>query len=257
MFYQYDQLGGDPEYIASDISVNMSYPEHMHQDFEFLLILEGQMKVTVDFRCETLNAGDAVLIFPNQVHSFESTCSRCIMLLFSPLIVGSYTKIVKNRIPVSGIFRPNEYLADSLCTLSDKSPITFKKAVLYMLCDQFGRQAEYVGKSLVKEKPLTDMLIYVENSFGSECSLQNIADQIGYDYKYLSHLFKRSVGINFNEYVNNYRLAYARNLMATTENSILQCALDSGFGSVRTFNRLFKARFGMTPVQFRTQGKAE
>jgi len=48
-------------------------------------------------------------------------------------------------------------------------------------------------------------------------------------------------------------LSHACYLLKNTAQSVLQCALDSGYTSLRSFNRNFKAQFGISPSQYRTK----
>ncbi len=98
---------------------------------------------------------------------------------------------------------------------------------------------------------LYTIFTFVDKNFDNDCSLTDLAKEIGYNYSYLSRYFKNIVGVTFNEYVNNYRLNHACYLIKNNSVSILQCALESGFVSLRTFNRSFKQRFGITPTQYK------
>jgi AraC-like DNA-binding protein len=65
---------------------------------------------------------------------------------------------------------------------------------------------------------------------------------------------------NFNAYVNALRLAQAREALADParrEASVLEIAMDAGFGSIGPFNRAFKAASGLTPSEFRRQVLAD
>jgi AraC-like DNA-binding protein len=253
MLYQYNQLGGNPEYLARVNGSDITFPEHIHENFEIIFVREGETYITVNSVTETVHKGEAILIFPNLVHSIFSTHCRDITFVFSPLFVQGYSNTKTNKIPVSGKFRPDDYLAHALESLSNDSSTAYKKGVLYLLLDQFEKQAVFTSKSRLNDNTLSELFLFVDNSFAGNCSLRDASAQIGYDYKYLSRLFKRSVGINFNEYVNNYRLAMACHLMINTDKSILQCSEESGYSSVRSFNRNFKDKFYVTPMQYRKQ----
>lgn len=61
---------------------------------------------------------------------------------------------------------------------------------------------------------------------------------------------------NFNQFINHYRIEHAKILLLKPENhhwSILVIALESGFSSVGTFNRVFKSMLGHMPSEFRKQ----
>ena len=126
-----------------------------------------------------------------------------------------------------------------------------KKGLLYSLCGQFNKTAEYVKKNADGQSLLYKIFSFVEENFNTDCSLSSLANIIGYDYSYLSRYFKKTIGISFNSYVTNYRLSYACYLMENTEQSILQCAYNSGFASLRNFNRCFKESFNITPSHYR------
>lgn len=252
MFYQYNHLGS-PDYLKIEKDKNFSFPLHLHQCFEIIIILSGQMKVTVDRKKFVLEKNEALLIFPNQIHELESTKSEHILCIFSPKLVQAYFTKITNKIPKINKFCPDSYLIGALENLNVFSSSAEKKGVLYSLCGQFDASAEYVEKNTDSEKLLHKIFSFVEDNFGGECSLSKLSDITGYNYSYLSRHFKKTIGISFTTYVNHYRLSHACYLMENTEQSILQCAYDSGFDSLRNFNRCFKENFKITPTQYRKE----
>ncbi|MBC7959574.1 MAG: helix-turn-helix transcriptional regulator, partial [Vallitaleaceae bacterium] len=66
-----------------------------------------------------------------------------------------------------------------------------------------------------------------------------------------SHVFSRKMGTNLNDYLNSFRLNYAVHLIRTTHKSLAEIYNESGFDSQRTFNRVFKNTYEMTPSKFR------
>ena len=64
-------------------------------------------------------------------------------------------------------------------------------------------------------------------------------------------------GISFNSYKNRYRINNACYLLSNSNYSILQCALESGYQSVRSFNRNFKNILGITPAEYRNRLKVQ
>ena len=57
--------------------------------------------------------------------------------------------------------------------------------------------------------------------------------------------------MSYNSYVNVCRLNNAGYLLKNFDLSILECAIESGYKSLRSFNRNFKEYFGMTPIEYR------
>lgn len=82
---------------------------------------------------------------------------------------------------------------------------------------------------------------------------KSIAEKLGTNEKYVFDTIRRYYDMSISEYINNLRLAYARELLANPSNkdTIEAIAIESGFSSRATFHRLFKERNGMTPDDFR------
>ena len=131
------------------------------------------------------------------------------------------------------------------------SSVIEKKGVLYSLCGQFDKNAAYIPRQSDNQKLLHKIFSFVEREFKGDCTLKKLAETTAYEYSYLSRTFRKTVGISFNTYVNHYRLSHACYLMENSDASILQCSLDSGYTSLRSFNRNFKEHFGITPAEFR------
>ena len=79
---------------------------------------------------------------------------------------------------------------------------------------------------------------------------EDAAKRLNSNTVYLSSAIKEHTGQSFGDYVNYLRLDYARNLLSDPNKKhklISFIATESGFKSLRTFNRAFKKRFGITP----------
>lgn len=250
MFYEISHLGS-PDYLKIEKNENFSFPPHLHQCFEIIIIKRGMMNIIVDGNSFILQGNEALLIFPNQIHSLESTDSEHLLCIFSPRLVQAYSTRVTEKKPINNKFYPDDYLINALDKLDINSSTAEKKGVLYSLCAQFDKTANYALRRTDDEKLLFKMFSFVEEQFCNDCSLEALAENIGYNYSYLSRYFKKIVGISFNAYVNHYRLSHACYLLENSDTPILQCAYESGYISLRSFNRNFKDYFKITPVQYR------
>ena len=88
-----------------------------------------------------------------------------------------------------------------------------------------------------------------------------VADRLGVSIAYLSRCFKKNGTENISDYLTDYRIAKAKELLSLSgseEVSVSEVSMRCGFGSLRTFMRVFKASEGITPGQFRQSlGKEE
>ena len=68
----------------------------------------------------------------------------------------------------------------------------------------------------------------------------------------ISPLLQAFAGENFNGYINSLRLEYSLVLLKDFENYTVEAvAIDSGFNNVRTYQRIFREKYGMTPAEYR------
>jgi len=250
MFYESKHLGKNG-YFCREEGTNYCFPTHMHSAFELIVILEGSMDVTIDSKVYTLEKNEAVLIFPHQLHSLNSKESRHVLYIFSPdLIQAFYTKVLA-KTPINNKMVLNEHLLAFLCELTENSPSIEKKGTLYSVCAKFHKENTYTDKASDKKNLLYKIFEYIELNFGGDCMLKDLAEKLSYDHAYLSRYFKQNVGMSFNSYVNMYRINKACELLDTADCSVLQCAMECGYASLRTFNRNFKEITALSPAEYK------
>ena len=250
MFYQYQHYGLS-EYFCKEYGKNFSFPTHLHQSFEFITIFSGKMTVTVGNTQYILTKGESLLIFPHQPHSLQSNLSEHLLCIFSPEILKAFSAKISKKLPKSNKFVPSPHTVASIDNLTNDSSLIRKKGVLYSLCAEFDENAEYTETHHTDTQLLYKIFDFVESSYKEECSLSELSKSCTYDYHYLSRYFKKAVGISFNHFVNQYRINNACYLLKNSNNSILQCALESGYKSLRSFNRNFKSIIGVTPKEYK------
>jgi len=251
MFYQ-TQHSFNADGVKFESNIDYNFPAHLHNNFELINVKTGEMKVTVDKITYTVKAGESLLVFPNQVHEFATpNHSSHFLCIFSPKLVQAYSSSFLDKLPVSNVFKLDEFYIQKLEELKDDYSIIAMKGILYSICGIFDKTAKYKPKGEDKDKLLFKIFTFVDLNFAGECSLAELAEYTSYHYVYLSKYFKSCVGISYTDYVNRYRINEACYLFRNNpKQTILQTALDCGFDSLRTFNRNFKRIMGMTPSQY-------
>lgn len=228
------------------------FPSHLHGSFEFIMITDGECNITVDKKCYHVTPGKAVLVFPNQVHSMESTDSNAYFCwIFSSGYVKAFSEFAYQNLPVSNLFSPPQALVADLQTLRREDRLVHIKSVLYQMVDCFDRAAEYTSREQGDESLLAKIFSYVRSHYHSECSLQMLSTSLNYHYSYLSRLFSEQTGMSFTEYVNRFRIHESCYFLTNTDKSTTQIAFDCGYDSLRSFYRNFKEQTGETPGEFR------
>ncbi|HJC92012.1 MAG TPA: response regulator [Candidatus Mediterraneibacter excrementigallinarum] len=92
---------------------------------------------------------------------------------------------------------------------------------------------------------------YIRNNYSHQISLEDIAEYVGISRIYLSQLFKKETGKNIRDYLAEYRLSKAKELLLTSNLKIYTISELCGFGSAQYFNRIFKKMTGFSPYQFK------
>ncbi|MBO5199560.1 MAG: helix-turn-helix domain-containing protein [Lachnospiraceae bacterium] len=100
--------------------------------------------------------------------------------------------------------------------------------------------------------PAVSMLLeFVEHYYADDVILKEVAKLYYFNEKYLGRLFKQQTGTSFREYLNTKRLECAAELLAQGKETVTKVAADSGFNNVTYFNRTFRRKYGVTPLEYR------
>lgn len=84
-------------------------------------------------------------------------------------------------------------------------------------------------------------------------SLSELARRMGTNQAYLSKALNQGLGQSFSDFINRLRIEHAKTLISEQQLSMLDIALEAGFGSKASFNRAFKKYAGLTPSEFAGQ----
>ena len=107
--------------------------------------------------------------------------------------------------------------------------------------------------STPKGNPLVNKIIELseENFKENEFSISVIAEELGYNVKYLSHIFKEKTGVTYSEYLRDLRIKYAVSLFDHGLDSVKNVAVLSGFSDPLYFSTVFKKCIGVTPKEYK------
>ncbi|MBP3333018.1 MAG: helix-turn-helix transcriptional regulator [Clostridia bacterium] len=255
ILYQTDNSGG---ITNNDIRIysDFSYVIHFHRDIELVYVDEGELLLTIESKEYSVKHGQMAIVLSNMIHSYESIGhTRVIVHVFSQDNVPLFAKLIHGKNAVCPIFDCDENVKNfyiEYCIKKEKrSPLAIK-AVLYAVCNDFYEKSEFVSAKKEGSELIHRMLGYISERYKEEISLVNMAQELGYEPHYLSRVFSMNVKINVRKYINLYRIDNAKERLINTSDSIASIALESGFQSIRNFNRVFLSYTGMTPADYRS-----
>ncbi len=103
--------------------------------------------------------------------------------------------------------------------------------------------------------PILHAKKYIQDNYYNDISLAEVAKTSCLSPHHFSRLFKKETGQNFTVYLNNIRLEMACDLILNTNENISSIYSTVGFNSKNYFYKLFKNRFGVTPLEYKKRAE--
>lgn len=244
-------------------SAALDFPLHIHSDPEFIYLAKGELTLRYIGRDYALESGDFAIVFPYSAHEYitpfprrEIDYSIAILQLDT---VGDFKSDLLSVHAASPVIKAAELHPDIPHIMQElvATPKTDENKRLLCLLIQLVLarcMPCFHLKNNTKrfEHNLTVRAItYVFDHFKEHIDLQSTAAALGVSTYCVSRLFTEKVHFGFNKYVNYLRIEQAKELLCTTDLSILEISIESGFDNLRTFNRVFKELCGETPLHYR------
>lgn len=129
---------------------------------------------------------------------------------------------------------------------------------LYLFLDcltRSARTARLVQSSKMSDYYIKEALNYIEQNFQNDISIEDIAAVCGINRSYFGKIFRSSIGRSPQEFLMNYRMAKAAELLKLTSLSIADIGSAVGYDNQLHFSRAFKKIYGMSPREWRNQHK--
>lgn len=116
--------------------------------------------------------------------------------------------------------------------------------------------AEGDGDSLRRQFIDLDGLVRREKLYLiPDVSRDSLVAKTGINKNRLAMLIQMYSGNNLSGYLNSLRLEHSLKMLSEGNETIESVAYDSGFNNVRTFYRIFREEFGMTPAEYRNSSR--
>ncbi len=204
--------------------------------------------------------------FFSNTYKVELNWIRNFLIIFVFLIAYGYGQDIMNIfVELDWIDRwwVNLFSAIALVYLGVKAYFT-DLSKLYSLTFNFSPDTvvdNSVEKDFTKEQQKIEAYFSQEKPYlNPDLTLPQLAKALKMGTNELSQALNGGFGLNFNDFINKYRVEEVKNNMLDPQNghlSLLAIAYDSGFNSKATFNRVFKKFTAVSPSQYLTNHKAE
>lgn len=267
-------------FIDQRVEISLEAKLHRHDAWELYYVQQGHGTRMAGDTLQPFTAGDVALIPPSMLHRWEYApdsadtdgCIRYLMVAFSHSLVERCMEVfpeLRNRL-VSIVFP-----VDALKFGPDSSRVIRRTLLRMNDMDDLGRLCEmfrllpfiftssdhtFAGKPVNMERDVRRMQqisTYVMAHYVHAISLDEIAAEVNMNRSAFCSYFKRRKGMTFSQFVTQYRLNTACELLKHSHKQVSEICFTVGFNDVPHFNRIFKKLKGVTSQEYRKQEKRE
>lgn len=251
-----------------------SYEQHFHSAVEVVLPIEGECVYTIDAEEYHVQPGEVMIVPAGCRHSLRmgENCTRDLLLyemngVFTLKEFGAFRQLLAKPlhitqehpsceqahglvIDVIRVYRAHGLLRNLHCyaLLLELYAILGEE---YLATSASPAEMNALHRQLSGEDAFNRALDYVNKNYMDDVTLDSLAAYAGFSRYTLSRMFRQHTGMTFTQYLNKRRVTMAEELLASTKIPVTQVALQCGFNSIATFNRVFREVRGCTPTQYR------
>lgn len=241
---------------------------HFHSNPEFFFQMSGKVTFTFPQSSLTLNAGEVLMIPSWLCHSERSSCYKTtenmvIMMTLSELSWHRAKTISPCKYATSGYgFAPSPKLGLIINMCNELTHIRHGEhshdrfaytamitSILHLMKETIsstGKLEEGVNHKVASCRQLIN-----SNLANPELNVKYLAERLGCNADYLSHLFQTKAGMGLTEFINNRRIQVAVNLLDAENLNISEVAYACGYSDPGYFSRVFRKITGKAPGEFR------
>lgn len=215
-----------------------------------------------------IKSGQGFMIFPGQITTYISDKElpwEYVWIEFDGLRAEETVEIA-GLSPETPVYRANSeemrgtmiqemlYIAEH----GDSAPFELI-GHLYLFIDAFTRSS--ASRKMSKGSKLQDFyiheaLVFIENNFQNDITVENIAAVCGLNRSYFGKVFKDGIGKSPQEFLLNYRMVKAAELLKLTKLSVKDIGNAVGYPNQLHFSRAFKNIYGISPREWRNRNRA-
>lgn len=254
---------------------------HWHEEAEMTIILTGAASYQVGDDTFQVKRGDLIFIAPNTLHSAypipgETLVSdtivfhldllgypvkdQCTISYLHPLYNGTlrFLSCIDKQNPAYAELLP--CVREAFHSITRQEPyfeLLLKEKlhrIFYLLFrNQCMVETKISKMAALRIEKIKRALVHIQENYKDPISVTQLADICCFSKVHFMNFFKQTVGVSCMEYIVQLRLKIAATLIRTTDLSISEAALESGFTNLSNFNRLFKNYYHTTPSAYRKQ----
>lgn len=250
---------------------------HWHDDIELIYILSGEMQYNINGKIVNLMKDEGIFVNSRQMHfGFSEKHNECefICIRLHPILLcansayeTNYVLPVLNNTNANFILLNRKYIwqneiIDIILTIGKtKNVKTAPIKILGLFFHLWALIFDNIMPAIQDKQKNTDfftlknMLKFIQQNYSEKISLSEIAKSGMVGESKCCKLFSTYIGQTPNTYLTNYRLQKSMNLLKNTDMTVLEIALNSGFGGSSYFSEIFRKKYKISPSKYRATHK--
>ena len=247
---------------------------HWHEELEIVYALSGEGSLHyINGKCYDVSEKELLIINSNFVHSVIPRSASAAsggpvvlaMIISMPFLrcnFPSYDQIYftnddrsvdqETEGLLTQIRRCTEHpVGDSAADLLHRNALILELLSRLTQTRTISRSRVDSSRSVKEIERIKEIVEFIETHYAEPLTRETVAEHFYLNRTYFSSYFKKYTGQTFTQYLTNYRLMKASDLLLHTDEAIGDIALKCGFSDHRGFISAFRKRFDETPSHYR------
>lgn len=242
---------------------------HSHKNPEIIIMVSGESMHYINGHYHKMLQNDFAVILPGAEHRFDLTSEKSesmhLVLSITPKLAVQIVQILSpellDKLEGKPYFHGHMSAKDvqTLVALGNEMLICpyfeteYKQTIPIVAFVEFIKIMISQNRISQKSYPewFKDLIMQMNRIETFDFSIENLCKITGYSHSQLLRHFKTYTGRTVNRYISDVKLDYSCSLLKYTNNTTLEICMKLGFYSLSHFNHLFKAKFGLTPSEYR------
>ncbi len=232
---------------------------------ELLFNLGGYATISINNKIYEMDKDDIIYIKPNDFYTIDAQNYTIVSLRINTTAIQGFNPNKALQIMCNSTVEPNHslfqrlkqlfinFLKTELMHVDDITlqAYSFIYSIVNELVKNFTYSFNFTENDLKYYERIQNILNYLEENYDKNISLNDLAEKFHLSVPYLSSFFAKHMDSNFKDIYNSIKLQHAKALMFTTNLSIEEISYQLGFNYVQSFFRAFKAKEGITPIEYK------
>ena len=249
----YESRADKPNYLNIVCREDLTSHPHFHNAIEMVIVLDGEIEVSVNGVKNRLTRGQGCLIHPLDVHYYACSTDIKVFLLVAGDAYVKGVELLDDFKSISTFFAiPDDVscYAEDFANDWQHQTSLINLSNIAILFDKISANGKQIYERVKQNGFTIELFKYIHANYKNHITVESIAKEFGYSRGYVSTLFCDYTGERFNTYLNRMRVRSVKaDLEKDTGNSVLEIAFANGFESANTFYRAYKSEFNEHPVR--------